>query len=141
MSSFVEDLKKLLAATPQPACVALTPFELVDAEAEQGRARVEFAAQPAFGNHFGNIQGGFMVAMLEVPLTIAIFAKTKRFLPTIEIKTSFLAPARIGACVGEGIVVRAGSSLVFAEARLWGADGKLVAHATATSLAAAPPAA
>jgi uncharacterized protein (TIGR00369 family) len=135
MSSYTEELRALLARTPQPVCVALTPFELIEADAEQGRARVEFAAQPAFGNAFGNIQGGFAVAMLEIPLTLAVFIKTGRFLPTIEIKTSFVSPARIGVCMGEGVVVRAGSSLVFAEARLWSPDGKLAAHATATSLA------
>jgi len=136
MSPYTEELRQLLATSPQPACVALTPFELVEADTGPGRARVEFAAQPAFGNHFGNIQGGFIVAMLEVPLTLAVYIETKRFLPTIEIKTSFLSPARLGACVGEGVVVRAGSNLVFAEARLWSPDGKLAAHATATSLAA-----
>ena len=134
MSSYTEELRALLATAPKPACVALTPYELLEADAASGRARVEFAAQPAFGNHFGNIQGGFVVAMLEVPLTIAVFIKTKRFLPTVEIKTSFVSPARIGVCIGEGLIVRAGSSLVFAEARLWSPDGKLAAHATATSL-------
>src|SRR5262245_48192427 len=124
MSTYTEELRDLLASVPQPVCIALTPFELLEADAEEGRARVEFAAQPAFGNHFGNIQGGFAVAMLEVPLTIAVFIKTKRFLPTIEIKTSFISPARIGVCIGEGRVLRAGSSLVFAEARIWSPDGK-----------------
>jgi uncharacterized protein (TIGR00369 family) len=136
MSAFADEVRKLLAATNPPACVALTPYQLLDADAEQARARVEFAPQPAFGNHFGNIQGGFLVAMLEVPLTIAVFIKTRRFLPTIEIKTSFVSPAKIGVCIAEGVVVRAGSSVVFAEARLWSPDGKLAAHATATSLAA-----
>jgi len=98
--------------------------------------RAHIASQPAFGNHFGNGQGGFVVAMLDVPLSLAVFVKTKRFLPTIEIKTSFISPARIGVCIGEGVVVRAGASLVFAEARLWSSDGALAVHATATSLAA-----
>jgi uncharacterized protein (TIGR00369 family) len=114
----------------------LTPFDVVDVDEGQGRVRVEFAQQPAFCNHFGNIQGGFVVAMLDVPLSLAVFVKAKQFLPTIEIKTSFVSPARLGPCIGEGLVVRAGSSLVFAEARLWSSDGTLAAHATATSLAA-----
>lgn len=61
---------------------------------------------------------------------------TRRWYPTIELETSFLAPAPIGELVGEGIVVRAGSSVVFAEARMWTRGDMLVAHATASSLAA-----
>ena len=132
MSSFVDGLRATVAAQPQPVCLALTPFELLDAD-DTGRVRVQFAEQPAFGNHFGHIQGGFAVAMLDVPLSLAVFARLGRWLPTIEIKTSFLAPARIGVCVAEGSVLRAGTSVVFSEARLWSGD-RLVAHATATAL-------
>jgi acyl-coenzyme A thioesterase PaaI-like protein len=48
-----------------------------------------------------------------------------------SIKTSFLAPAKLGTCISEG-TIRAGRSIVFAEGRLWGSDGKLAVHATAT---------
>ena len=136
MSLGADELRAVIASQPMPACVKLTPFEVLDVNEDQGRVRVQFAPQPMFGNHFGNVQGGFVVAMLDAPLSLAVFVKTKRFLPTIEIKTSFVSPARIGVCIGEGVVVRAGASLVFAEARLWSSDGTLAAHATATSLAA-----
>jgi uncharacterized protein (TIGR00369 family) len=132
----VDELRAILASQPMPVCVELTPFEVLDVDEDQGRVRVQFAPQPAFGNHFDHVQGGFVVAMLDVPLSLAVFVKTKRFLPTIEIKTSFVSPARIGVCTGEAVVVRAGASLVFAEARLWSGDGTLAAHATATALAA-----
>ena len=74
--------------------------------------------------------------MLDAPLSLAAFLKTGEFLPTVEIKTSFLAPARIGRCAAEGRVLRAGRSLVFTEARLWSGDGTLAAHATATAVRA-----
>lgn len=135
MASYVDDLRALIAGQPAPVCLELTPFEILDADLETGWVRVEFAPQPAFANHFGNIQGGFVVAMLDIPLSLATFVSSKRFLPTIEIKTSFVSPARIGVCTAEGRVVRAGSSLVFVEARLWSGDGTLAAHATATALA------
>jgi uncharacterized protein (TIGR00369 family) len=128
-----DELRAALDALPQPKCVELTPFEVVDAEPD-GRVRVRFAAQPAFKNHFGNVQGGFLVAMLEVPLTLAIYVRSKRLCPTIEIKTSFLAPAPLGELIGEGSVVRIGSSVVFAEAKILTLDGTMVAHATASSL-------
>jgi uncharacterized protein (TIGR00369 family) len=122
----------LIASAPKPACAALTPFTVVEADAERGFVKVEFEPQPAFGNMFGNIQGGYAVAMLDLPISFAGLLKLQQWLPTVEIKTSFLAPARLGTCIGEGQIIRAGKSIVFAEGRLWGSDGKLAVHATAT---------
>jgi uncharacterized protein (TIGR00369 family) len=136
VASDLDALRSALAPENLPVCAALTPFEVVAADAEDGLVRVEFAPQPAFGNHFGDIQGGFIVAMLDAPLSLAAFLKTGEFLPTVEIKTSFLAPARIGRCAAEGRVLRAGRTLVFTEARLWSGDGTLAAHATATAVRA-----
>ncbi len=128
-----ERLKTLLAAQPPPECAKLTPFEVIDADFELGSVRLVFAEQPAFGNHFGNIQGGFGVAMIDVLVSLAAYVKLQQWLPTIEIKSSFVAPARVGPCAGEGRVIRAGSTVVFLEGSLWAPDGQLAIHATATA--------
>ena len=91
----LEDLRAVLASQLAPACAALTPFSVVAVNAEQGLVKVEFEPQPTFGNHFGNIQGGFAVAMLDLPLSLAAFAHLGQWLPTVEIKSSFIAPAKI----------------------------------------------
>ena len=131
--SSTDELRALLASQPQPVCAELTPFTILDAESESGFVKLAFAPQPAFRNHFGHIQGGFAVAMLDVVLSLAAFVKLHQWLPTVEIKCSFLAPAKLGTCIGEGRVLRAGRSMVFLEGKLWGADGELAAHATATA--------
>lgn len=128
----LEKLRALIASAPRPACAALTPFTVIEADAQRGLVQVQFEPQPAFGNMFGNVQGGFAVAMLDLPISFAGLLKTEQWLPTIEIKTSFLAPAKLGTCIGEGQIIRAGRSIVFAEGRLWGSDGSLAVHATAT---------
>jgi uncharacterized protein (TIGR00369 family) len=133
-----EDVRTLIENQPKPVCAALTSFTIVDLDADIGLVRVEFAPQPAFENHFGNIQGGFAVAMLDVPISCAVFAKVRQWLPTVEIKASFVAPARIGKCIGEGRVIRAGRSVVFVEGRIFGADGQLAVHGTATVIAKSP---
>ena len=138
MASDLDSLRSTLTPERLPICAALTPFELLAADAADGLVRLEFAPQPAFGNHFGDIQGGFVVAMLDAPLSLAVFLKTGEWLPTVEIKTSFLAPARIGPCTAEAPVLRAGRTLVFTEARLWSGEGTLAAHATATAVRATP---
>jgi uncharacterized protein (TIGR00369 family) len=127
-----DEIQQLLDNQPKPVCAALTPFELVTADDEPGSVKIAFAPQPAFENHFGNIQGGFAVAMLDVVISIAAYVAVRQWLPTVEVKTSFVAPARIGRCVGEGTVLRAGKSFVFVEAKLWNDSGDLAVHATAT---------
>ena len=125
-------LRELLASHPTPACAALTPFEVSSADLQEGHVALRFAEQPAFANHWGNIQGGFGVAMVDVLLSVAAFAKLGHWCPTVEMKSTFLAPAKMGACDGEARVIRVGKSLAFLEAKLWGADKELAIHATAT---------
>jgi len=127
------ELRRRLAAQEPPDCAALTPFKVVEADLAAGTVKLQFAEQPAFKNHFGHIQGGFGVAMIDVVISLAGFARTGRWLPTVEIKSSFVAPAALGVCTGEGRVIRAGKSLVFLEGQLYGADGRLAIHATATA--------
>jgi uncharacterized protein (TIGR00369 family) len=131
--SDVAKLQELLASQPKPACASLTPFEIISADLEAGLVTLRFREQPAFSNHWGNIQGGFGVALIDVLISVAAYAKLGQWCPTVEMKSTFLAPARLGSCEGEAKVIKAGRSLVFLEARLWGPDGELAIHATATA--------
>src|SRR5688572_22265051 len=121
MMNTTQEIRALLDSQPKPVCATLTPFEIMAIEAETGYVKLAFAPQPAFENHFGNIQGGFAVSMLDVVISIAAFVKVRQWLPTVEIKTSFLAPAKIATCIGEGQVIRAGRSVIFVEGKLWNA--------------------
>lgn len=131
MTGQLEELERRLAAFQPPACAALTPFRIVVADLGKGEVTLEFAAQPAFGNHAGHVQGGFAVAMLDAVISLAAFAKFGAWLPTIEIKTNFLEPLPITGCRGEGRVIRAGRRIVFVEAGLL-ADGHAAVTASAT---------
>jgi uncharacterized protein (TIGR00369 family) len=126
------ELRALLDSQPKPVCADLTPFELVEADLEIGFVALRFAQQPAFSNHWGNIQGGFGVALIDVLVSLAAYAKLRQWCPTVEIKSSFVAPAKLGECRGEARIIKAGKALAFVEASLWGADGQLAIHATAT---------
>lgn len=129
-----DELAALLASQPKPVCAALTPFRVLDADFEAGSVRLEFAPQPAFRNHFGNVQGGFAVALLDVVMSIAAYAKYRQWLPTAEIKTSFLDPLPVGPCRGEATVAKAGRSLAFVEGRLLAPDGRVAVAATGTAI-------
>ena len=52
---------------------------------------------------------------------VSVYVRTRRVLPTVEIRAcSYLRPARIGRCIGEAQILRAGKNLVFVEGRLLG---------------------
>jgi uncharacterized protein (TIGR00369 family) len=127
------ELQALLDSQPKLDGTALPPFWVEEADFDVGRVVLRFAAQPAFRNYYDNVQGGFAVALVDVLVSVAAYAKTRAWLPTVEIKSSFVAPMMLGESRGEASVIKAGRQLVFLEAKLWGADGKLAVHATATA--------
>jgi len=129
-----DELRAFIEGLPRPVCAALTPFTLLEVDSAQGSARAEFHEQPAFRNHFGHIQGGFAVAMLDVIITLAGFVKLRAPLPTIELKTTFLETLPLGRTIGEARIIKAGKTLAFAEACLRLADGRPAITASATLL-------
>ena len=84
MRETADEPRRLLDSQPKPVCAALTPFTVVDADFDSGFVTLEFAQQSAFRNHFGNIQGGFAVPMLDTVVSIAAYAKLRQWLPTIS---------------------------------------------------------
>ena len=132
LTSDVVRLTGLLASEPKPACASLTPFEITAADLDAGYVALRFTEQPAFCNHWGNIQGGFGVALIDVLVSVAAYAKLGQWCPTVEMKSTFVAPAKLGACDGEAKIIKVAKTLAFLEAKLWGADGELAIHATAT---------
>lgn len=71
-------LQELLDDQQSPDCVNLTPFVVESANLEGGQITLRFAEQPAFKNHFDNVQGGFAVAMVDVLVSITAFSMTGR---------------------------------------------------------------
>jgi uncharacterized protein (TIGR00369 family) len=106
-----------------------------------GRAEIEFDGRADFANGFGSLQGGILTAMLDNAMTSAALAVSnmKIMVPTLEIKTSFIAPAMPGRIIGIAEVLRMGRSVAFLSGRLADAEGTLVATASATCRVVAPP--
>lgn len=110
-------------------------YTLLDVDEVVGTIRIGYTAKPEFANPMGNVQGGILTAMLDDTmgsLSVACLSEGQ-FAPTLELKTSFIAAARMGGFVGSGRVVNRGKSVLFLEAQLHDEKGKLVASATATA--------
>lgn len=113
-------------------------FKSVDAEA--GTVEVEFQGKPEFTNPAGNIQGGFLAAMLDDTMGPALSAtlRSGEFAPTLNLNVSFQRPATVGTLVGHGRILRRGKDVCFLSAELLQA-GQVVATATATAIVRALP--
>ncbi len=95
------------------------------------QARAEVMANP-----MKLIQGGFLVGMLDEVMSTAcvMMSGLTAAAPTLEMKTSFLRPARPGRLRGVGRVLRWGRTIAFTEGELFDAEGRLIAKATGTCL-------
>lgn len=121
------------AQAPPAARTLGWKLEAVDPAA--GTIRVAFEASPDFLNPMGNVQGGFLAAMLDDTLGPALVATlaADQFAPTLELKVNYLRPARPGRLVGSGRVVHRGGTIAFLEGDLRDPEGALIATATATA--------
>jgi uncharacterized protein (TIGR00369 family) len=120
---------------PKPPCAEHLGWHLIDADPEAGWIRIGFEGRPEFRNPAGFVQGGFLAAMLDDTMGPAVLMKSggSVYTATIDLRVSYLAPARIGSFVGEARVVQVGKTIAFAEAKLMDASGTLVATATTTA--------
>ena len=121
----------------QPPTSALLGMTVLGVDQEAGTVRLQFTPRPEFCNPMGNAQGGFVVAMLDDAAALAAIVKAGRRIavPTIELKTSFFAAARLGTpLIAEGRCIKLGKRVAYMEADLRDAAGTLLARMTTSAL-------
>ena len=84
----------------------------------------------------GNIQGGMLAAMLDSVMgaALATVLAEGEAPPTLEMKVSFMRPAKPGTIGGTARVLHRGRSVVFVEGKLTSPSGALLAAGTSTAL-------
>lgn len=119
----------------RPPCAETLGWQLVEADPDTGAVRVTMEGKPAFCNPGGNIQGGFVAAMLDDTLGPTVLVKSggTHYCATIDLNVSYLAPARPGPFTGVGRIVQMGKTVAFLEGELFDADNRCVARATASA--------
>lgn len=118
-----------------PTATKTLGWSLIEANTERGEIEVAFEATEDFLNPVGTVQGGFLTAMLDDTMGPALAATLDAGLygATLELKVSFLRPAKPGRLVGRGRVVRSGSTIAFLAGELLDASGRVVAVGSATA--------
>ncbi len=82
--------------------------------------------------------GGVLAALVDLGADWAMVQKTGRGVPTIDLRVDYHAPAMPGDLTIRGKVVRMGSQFSTAEARIFDAQGKLVASGRGSYYTAQP---
>ena len=120
---------------PMPAATITLGWALVHADTERGEIEVSFEASEEFLNPAGTVQGGFLTAMLDDTMGPALAATLGPGLygTTIDLRVSFLRPAKPGRLVGRGRIVHRGSTIAFLAGELLDDAGQVVAVGSATT--------
>lgn len=126
---------EILDRRPLAPATELLGFRPIDIDPGRGHVRIGYTAKPDFCNPLGVIQGGFLTAMVDEAMAIACVAMAdfEVFVPTLELKVSFLNAGYPGPMEAEGQVLRLGKSVAFLEGSLFDGDGKLLIRASATA--------
>ncbi len=118
-----------------PAATTTLGWALIDADTERGEIEVSFEATEDFLNPAGTVQGGFLTAMLDDTMGPALAATLDpgQYGTTIELKVSFLRPAKPGRLVGRGRIVHRGGTIAFLAGELLDESGQVVAVGSSTT--------
>jgi uncharacterized protein (TIGR00369 family) len=119
---------------PQPAAAQTLGMDILNVDPEAGTLEAQFEARPEFANPTGNIQGGFLAAMLDDTMGPALAAQLAagEFAPTLNLNVQFFAPASPGAIRGVGRVEKRGGGICFLSGEL-SQNGRVIAVGTATA--------
>jgi uncharacterized protein (TIGR00369 family) len=120
----------------QPPTGPLFGMKVLEVHLDPARVRMSFEPGPNLTNPRGIVQGGIVTAMLDDAAAYAgiVAMGEPGFIASLELKTSFFAPAKPGLLYAEGRCLKMGKASAFLEADLTDADGKLIAKLTTTAI-------
>jgi uncharacterized protein (TIGR00369 family) len=125
--------------TIPPPCDVTLGMTCID-KSRPGLTVWQMMAAESFANTVGVVQGGFLTAMADSAMGSAVItsaraAGRKGYSSSIEIKTSYLAPARVGSmleCTAR--VVQGGRRVLFAEAEIVDDQGTCITRSSGSYL-------
>jgi uncharacterized protein (TIGR00369 family) len=130
-------MQRMMAGSLPHAAIAST-LDFLLIEVERGKAVFQGTPRPGHLNPMGTVHGGWFATLLDSALGCAVHtmmppgrAYTTAELSVKLVRALTLKVPRVRAA---GHVVHCGRQLATAEARLFGPDGTLYAHASTTCL-------
>jgi uncharacterized protein (TIGR00369 family) len=113
------------------------PYGVTVAEVEEGHVVLQFEASEKHHQPNGVVQGGVLTAIADAAMGMAGMTVQEMGWAntTIELKINFVRPVIRGLVKAEARVVRAGRTVIFLEATVLNAEGKVAAVASSSVLA------
>jgi uncharacterized protein (TIGR00369 family) len=105
---------------------------------ERGAIHVELVPERRHYNPIGSVHGGIISAMLDTACGCTVHSTLApgELYTSLDLTVKFLRPVTVdsGRLRAEGQVVQRGRRTALAQARLYDADRRLLAHATSTCM-------
>ena len=99
---------------------------------EDGLSELRYESKPEHLNSFAVTHGGACMTFLDVTMAAAARSvQPSHGVVTIEMKTSFMQPAR-GVLTGKGRLLHRTTKIAFVEGTIYDAEGRVCSHATGT---------
>ena len=99
---------------------------------EDGQSELRYLPEESQLNSFNVTHGGALMTLLDVTMATAARSVDRSMgVITIEMKTSFMQPAR-GQLVAKGKLLHRSKTMAFTEGTVFDAQGNACAHATGT---------
>ena len=99
---------------------------------DDGFSELFYTPKPEHLNSFDVTHGGALMTLLDVTMAVAARSVQKDMgAVTIEMKTSFMQPAR-GKLTGKGRLMHRTATMAFTEGTVFDEEGRACAHATGT---------
>lgn len=133
----LEQMQAMLRGELPYAAIAKT-LDFIILEVSEGRALFQGTPGPSHLNPMGTVHGGWYATLLDSALGCAVHTMmpTGRGYTTAELGVNLVKGIgpKVQRIRAEGKIIHCGRQLATAEARLFGPDGTLYAHATTTCL-------
>jgi uncharacterized protein (TIGR00369 family) len=113
------------------------PYGINVTTVEEGHVVLEFEASEKHHQPNGVVQGGVLTAIADAAMGMAgmTMQEVGWANTTIELKINFIRPVISGRVKAEGRVVKLGGTVIFTEATVLNAEGRVAARATSSALA------
>lgn len=127
-TSIRQDLRHRVASSPFHRALGIDVVE-----ANQGVVRLRLDAREDQRNLQGTVHGGIVATLADTAMGFAVrTASEVRRHVTVDLGVHYLRAAHPGTIEAVGTVVRAGTTIAYAEADVLDADGRLLARAHGT---------
>ena len=130
------EIFQAMAAGDIPAPPIMHTLGIERLEVEEGRITVVMRVREFHYNPLGTVHGGVIATLLDTAAACSVHSTLPAGMAytSLDLTTKFLRPVTVDSgelrCVGG--VVHQGRTTALAEARLYDAAGKLLAHATSS---------